>query len=114
RFEQALALLGRAAALGPDGVAQAGGRRAEILARWLAALDGQGDAAGVATVYAAYATEVQSAAPADRATVAHALGRLGLHRAALRVLGAGADRAREPAGPVSLAAEGAGSGAHGG
>src|SRR5207245_2319182 len=86
RFEQGLALLGRATALGADGMAQAEGRRAEILARWLAALDARGDAAGVATVYAAYATEVQNAAPADRATVAHALGRLGLHRAAVRVL----------------------------
>jgi len=105
RFEQGLALLGRAAALGADGMAQAEGRRAEILARWLAALDARGDAAGVATVYAAYATEVQNAAPADRATVAHALGRLGLHRAAVRVLAAGADGAREPAVAVTLAEE---------
>src|SRR5206468_491342 len=75
RFEQALALLARAAALGPEGAAQAAGRRAEILARWLAALDAQGDAAGVATVYAAYTTEVEeSAAPAGRATVAYARG----------------------------------------
>src|SRR5207247_231501 len=106
RFEQALALLTRAAALGPDGAAQAEGRRAEILARWLAALDAQGDPAGVATVYAAYTSDVQeSAAPADRATVAHALGRLGLHRAALRVLAARADGAREPAVAVTLAEE---------
>ena len=106
RFEQALALLARAAALGPEGAAQAAGRRAEILARWLAALDAQGDAAGVATVYAAYTTEVEeSAAPAGRATVAHALGRLGLHRAAFRVLGARADGPREPAVAVTLAEE---------
>ncbi len=106
RFEQALALLARAAALGPDGAAQAEGRRAEILARWLAALDAQGDPSGVATVYAAYTSDVQeSAAPADRATVAHALGRLGLHRAALRVLAARADGAREPAVAVTLAEE---------
>src|SRR5439155_1069314 len=86
-------------------MARAEGRRAEILARWLAALDGQGGAAGGAPVYAAYATEVQNAAPADRATVAHALGRLGLHRAAVRVLAAGADGAREPAVAVTLAEE---------
>src|SRR5438094_141974 len=86
--------------------ALAADRRAEILARWLAALDAQGDAAGVATVYAAYTTEVEeSAAPAGRATVAHALGRLGLHRAAFRVLGARADGPREPAVAVTLAEE---------
>ncbi|HUE29489.1 MAG TPA: hypothetical protein VMR79_01370, partial [Verrucomicrobiae bacterium] len=106
RFELALALLGRGAAFGPDERAQAEGRRAEILARWLAALEAQGDAAAVATVYAAYTTEVQeSAAPAVRATVAHALGRLGLHRAALRVLASGADGTREPAVAVTLAEE---------
>ncbi len=38
RFEEALALLERAATLGPDGVAQARGRRPEILGRWVAAL----------------------------------------------------------------------------
>src|SRR5207247_1986330 len=43
--------------------------------------------------------------PADRATVAHALGRLGLHRAAVRVLAPGADGAREPAVAVTLAEE---------
>src|SRR5207247_10810424 len=98
RFEQALALLARAAALGPDGAAQAEGRRAEILARWLAALDAQGDPSGVATVYAAYSSDVQeTAAPADRATAAHGPGRLGLHRAAPRVRAARAAGARAAA-----------------
>ena len=104
RFEQALAFLAHAAALGPDGAAQAEVRRPEILARWLSALDAQGDAAGVATVYAAYSTEVQEgAAPADRATVAHALGRLGLDRAALRVLAPRGEAARDPAVALVLA-----------
>ena len=106
RFEQALALLARAAALGPEGESQAERHRAGVLGRWLAALDAEGDAAGVATVYAAYSTAVEeSAAPADRATVAHALGRLGLHGAALRVLAADADGTREPAALVTLAEE---------
>src|SRR5439155_654935 len=39
RFEEALALLERAATLGPDGVAQARGRRPEILGRWVVAGD---------------------------------------------------------------------------
>jgi len=106
RFEQALALLARGVTLGPDGAAQAEGRRAEILSRWLGALDATGDAAGVATVYAAYATEVQeSAATADRATVAHALGRLGLHRAALRLLAPRGEAAHDPAVVLTLAEE---------
>jgi len=106
RFDQALALLARGVTLGPDGVAQAEGRRAEILSRWLGALDATGDAAGVATVYAAYATEVQeSAAAADRATVARALGRLGLHRAALRLLAPRGEAARDPAVVLTLAEE---------
>src|SRR5207249_3173316 len=80
RFEEALGLLERAATLGPEGAAQADGRRAEILGRWVAALGGADDAAGVAAVYAAYATDIDAAAaPEDALAIARALGRLGLH-----------------------------------
>ena len=41
-----------------EGQAQADGRRAELFGRWIAALRAKDDAAGVATVYAAYATDV--------------------------------------------------------
>ena len=87
RFEEALGLLGRAATLGPEGAAQADGRRAEILGRWVAALGGADDAAGVAAVYAAYATDIDAAAaPEDALAIARALGRLGLHPSAVRLL----------------------------
>src|SRR5439155_973703 len=55
RFEEALGLLGRAATLGPEGAAQADGRRAEILGRWVAALGAAGDAAVAAGDVAAAA-----------------------------------------------------------
>src|SRR5439155_1391177 len=87
RFEEALGLLERAATLGPEGAAQADGRRAEILGRWVAALGGADDAAGVAAVYAAYATDIDAAAaPEDALAIARALGRLGLHPSAVRLL----------------------------
>jgi len=87
KFDRALVLLDRAAALGREGEAQADGRRAELLGRWIAALDAKGDAAGVATVYAAYTTYIEElAVPEDRLAVATALGRIGLHAAAVRLL----------------------------
>src|SRR5439155_1697305 len=87
RFDEALGLLGRAATLGPEGAAQADGRRAEILGRWVAALGAAGDAAAVAAVYAAYATDIDAtAAPEDALAIARALGRLGLHPSAVRLL----------------------------
>src|SRR5439155_1676205 len=74
RFEEALGLLERAATLGPEGAAQADGRRAEILGRWVAALGAADDAAGVAAVYAAYATDIDAAAaPEDALAIARAL-----------------------------------------
>jgi hypothetical protein len=99
-------LLDRAAALGPEGAAQADGRRAEILGRWLAGLAPRGDDAGIAIVYAAHTTEVHAlASSADRVIVARALGRLGLHGAAVRVLGEPAERGSDPALELALAEE---------
>jgi hypothetical protein len=87
RFEEALALLDEAAGLGPEGEAQADGRRAELLGRWIASLAASDDIAGIATVYAAHTTDVDAlASPEDRVTVARALARLGLHDRAVRVL----------------------------
>ncbi len=104
RFEEALALLERAATLGPDGVAQARGRRPEILGRWVVALGD--DPAAVSTVYAAYATEIhESAATEDALTIARALGRLGLHPSAARLLGLVAERSTSPDLEVTLAEE---------
>ena len=92
-FEEALGLLERAARQGPEGAAQADGRRAEILGRWVAALGAADDAAGIAAVYAAYATDIhESAAPEDALAIARALGRLGLHPSAVRLLGLVAER----------------------
>jgi tetratricopeptide (TPR) repeat protein len=91
RFDEALALLDRSAALGPAGALQADTRRGEILGRWIAALATRGDSAGVATVYAAYTTEIEErASREDRLAIARALGALDLHVAAVRVLRRGA------------------------
>jgi tetratricopeptide (TPR) repeat protein len=88
RFDEALGYLGRAAALGREGEAQAEGRRAEILGCWFARLAADGDDAGVAIVYAAHATELHALASTDdRLTIGRALARLGLHAPALRILG---------------------------
>src|SRR5439155_6116445 len=87
RFEHALGFLDRVSTLGREGEAQAEGRRAEILGRWLARLAADGDDAGIAIVYAAHATEMHAlASVADRLTVVRELARLGLHAAALRTL----------------------------
>jgi hypothetical protein len=104
RFEAALAFLARAAETGPEGRAQADGRRAELLGRWIASLRGQDDAAGLTTVYAAYATDVKELATLeDRLAVAEALGHLGLHAAAAGLLAAPAQRV--PLAAVALAEE---------
>src|SRR5207244_11310753 len=85
--------LGRAARLGPEGAAQADGRRAEIIGRWVTALGAADDATGIAAVYAAYSTDIHaSAAPEDALAIARALGRLGLHPSAVRLLGLVAER----------------------
>src|SRR5439155_25154781 len=107
RFEEALGLLERAATLGPEGAAQADGRRAEILGRWVAALGAADDAAGVAAVYAAYATDIDAtAAPEDALAIARALGRLGLHPSAVRLLELARERsASRPEVGVALAGE---------
>jgi tetratricopeptide (TPR) repeat protein len=85
-FEEALALLERGRELGPEGSAQADGRRSEILGQWISTLNGRNDDVGIATVYAAYTTAVDQAASHDRASVARALSRLGLHASAARLL----------------------------
>jgi TolA-binding protein len=92
-FEEALALLERGHQLGPEGAAQAEGRRSEILGHWISTLAGRSDDAGIATVYAAYSTAVDQAASHDRASVARALSRLGLHASAARLLSASLDTA---------------------
>jgi len=98
QFEEALALVDRSPAVGRADV-----RRGRIIARWIAARATDGDAAGVATVYAAYTTEIETLATADeRLSIGRALGALGLHAAAVRVLRRGA---REAGGWTALAEE---------
>jgi len=95
KLAEALALLDKTAALGPEAEAQADSRRAELLGRLLAQAVESHDAIGVATVYAAYATQVNALAPADdRLAIAGALGHFGLHDAAARLLGQGPDAAK--------------------
>jgi len=105
RFDEALAQLDRAAAIGAEGTAQAEGRRGEILGRWIAALAANHDAVGLATVYAAHTTAVQALASVeDRATVARALAEIGLHESAVKLLsGTGPDATAETA--LALAEE---------
>jgi len=60
----------------------------------------------VSTVYAAYATEIhESVATEDALTIARALGRLGLHPSAARLLGLVAERSKSPDLEVTLAEE---------
>jgi len=87
RFEEALALLDRLGAFRGDPIARTDAGRARVLARWVADLDRRGDDACVATVYAAYTTELEIGASADdRLAIARALGRLGIHGVAAAVL----------------------------
>src|SRR5262249_37599980 len=92
RFDEALALLDQAAALGPEGQASADAQRTEILGRWIAQRAAKQDVTGVATIYAAYSTSIDALATReDRLTVAQALGQIGLHSAAVRLLRRGAE-----------------------
>lgn len=87
RYEEAMLQLEQAATLGPEGQAQADGRRTELLGRWLARLRTEQDWPAMATVYAAYATDVrQVATPEDRRALADAFRRLGLAGPALSLL----------------------------
>jgi tetratricopeptide (TPR) repeat protein len=98
RFDQALALVDRS----PPGTAEADVGRGRIVGRWIGALAADGDSAGVATVYAAYTTAIETRASAEeRLSIGRALGALGLHAAAVRVLRRGA---REPGGAALRAA----------
>ncbi len=104
RAEEAMALLDRASHLGPDGAAEAAAARSALVSRWLADADARGDAEGVATLYATYATTIEAQASAeDRLRVARALGTLGLHAAARRLLEG--VRERTPEVTVALAEE---------
>jgi len=86
RFEAALARLGRTA--DADGGSMRFDARADaILARWLARLAEAGDVVGIATVYAAHRTAIDTRAQVGTTlVVADALGRVGLPVAALRLL----------------------------
>lgn len=87
RYASAMALLDRAAELGPEGEAQADGRRTELLGRWIGELARGGDTIGIVGVYAAHATAIQElAAPEDRIVVARALLKVGLPEPALSLL----------------------------
>ncbi|HLK11877.1 MAG TPA: AMIN domain-containing protein [Candidatus Binatia bacterium] len=104
RADEAMALLDRASHLGPDGATKAAGARTALISRWLHDADVRDDAAGVASLYAAYATTIEAQAPADdRLLIARALGRLGLHAEAVRMLGGIHDRTPEV--EVALAEE---------
>lgn len=102
--EEAMALLDRASHLGPEGAAKAAAARSALVSRWLADADARGDAEGVATLYATYATTIEAQASAeDRLRVARALGMLGLHAPARRLLEG--IRERTPEVTVALAEE---------
>ena len=106
RFDQALALLDRSAALGRTRAAEVDIRRGGIIARWIATLAAQGDAAGVATVYAAYTTEIEEhASGEERLAIGRALGALGLHAAAVRTLRRGVSDTAAAALGATLAEE---------
>jgi tetratricopeptide (TPR) repeat protein len=99
-----MALLDRAAKLGPNGAAKAASARGALVSRWLHDADARGDAADVVSLYATYATTIEAQAPAeDRLLIARALGALGLHAQARRVLEGIHDRTPEVA--VALAEE---------
>lgn len=103
RLAEAQALLEQARAFGPEGVRRADRAQASLLARWIRALATTGNAADVATVYAAHATAIQALGSADdRLAVADALRRVDLPDSAIRVLATAPDDA-DPALDVTLA-----------
>jgi tetratricopeptide (TPR) repeat protein len=96
RADEALALIDRASHLGPDGAAKAAAARSALVSRWLHDADARGDAAGVVSLYATYATTIEAQASAeDRLVIARALAALGLHASARRVLEGIHDRTPE-------------------
>jgi tetratricopeptide (TPR) repeat protein len=92
RFEDALARLRQPDARSTDD-AVALAHADAVLARWIAKLDGRGDAVGIVVVYARHRTPLDTrASSATVRAVAHALVGTGLADAAVRVL-----RLRRPA-----------------
>jgi TolA-binding protein len=86
-FEEAIAVLDDLAKLDSNGARQAEARRAEMLGRWINTTVTRGNDAAVAALYAAHATQIEEdALTDDRLAIAAALGRLGLHPAAVRLL----------------------------
>lgn len=86
-LDEALVLLDRAAALGPDAAATADARRAAVLGRVVAAMRAAQDWSGLVTLYAAHTTTLrQLADPACRQALADALAHAGLTAQAAELL----------------------------
>jgi tetratricopeptide (TPR) repeat protein len=86
-FEAALAILDDASRLDPPSERQADAERTIVLRTWVAKLAAAEDWAGIATVYAAYTTNIHRLATADdRLVIAGAFERLGVPAMAATVM----------------------------
>lgn len=86
-FEAALSTLDDASRLDPPSERQADAERAVVLRTWVATLAAAEDWAGIATVYAAYTTNIHRLATADdRLVIAGAFERLGVPAMAATVM----------------------------